>query len=68
VLVKPGDEVAAGDPLLILHTEDAERLTRAYAELGSLDEPGGALTLGPRDRPDLVQPGLPLIMDVIESA
>jgi thymidine phosphorylase len=65
VLVKPGDTVSPGDPLLVLHTDEPSRLPRAFAELGSIDEPGGALTIGAPDTP--VQ-RLPLVLDVIDAA
>ena len=64
VLVRPGDEVIAGQPLLLLHTDEADRLARAFAELGSIDVPGGAITIA--------DPGTPvdersLVLDIIDS-
>ena len=46
---KPGDTVAAGDPLLTLHTDTPERFERALAALDSAFEidPAGGATRGP---------------------
>ncbi len=46
LLAKPGDRVAAGQPLLRLHTQTPERLARAREALS------GAISIGP-DAPDL---------------
>ena len=64
VLVRPGDEVVAGQPLLMLHADDPDRLARAYAELGSVDEPGGAITIGPPGTPVVQRP---LVLDIIDD-
>ena len=60
VLVKPGDVVAAGQPLLHLHAEDPMRLAAARAILG---EPDDAVVVSP---PGTAYSRLPLVIDIID--
>jgi thymidine phosphorylase len=53
-LAKPGDEVAEGEPLLELHTDEADRFDGAVAALT------GAIEIGPEPAP-----ARPLIIDRI---
>ena len=62
VLVKPGDPVSIGQPLLRLHTDEPSRIPAALADLGELGTPAGAIGIGTADE---VLPRLPLILDVI---
>jgi thymidine phosphorylase len=54
--VKPGDLVAAGDPVLTLHVDDPERLA------GALEALAGAVRIGPTP-----PPAAPLILDRITA-
>ena len=60
VLVKPGDVVAAGQPLLHLHAEDPMRLAAARA---ILSEPDDAVVVSP---PGTAYSRLPLVIDIID--
>ena len=60
VVVKPGDVVAAGQPLLRLHAEDPMRLAAARA---ILSDPGDAVVVSP---PGTAYSRLPLVIDIID--
>ena len=60
VVVKPGDVVAAGQPLLHLHAEDPMRLAAARA---ILSDPGDAVVVSP---PGTAYSRLPLVIDIID--
>ena len=60
VLVKPGDEVAEGDPLLRLHADEASRIPAALA---LLSEPESAVVVSPPGTP---YTRLPLVVDIID--
>jgi thymidine phosphorylase len=60
VLVKPGDSVVSGAPLLRLHAEDAERLEAA---LPLLADPEPAVVVSPAGA---AYSRLPLVLDIID--
>jgi thymidine phosphorylase len=60
VLVKPGDSVVSGAPLLRLHAEDAERLEAA---LPLLADPEPAVVVSPAGT---AYSRLPLVLDIID--
>ena len=60
VLAKPGDEVAQGQALLRLHTDDESRIAPAVA---ILSEPHPAVVVSPPGTP---YQRLPLVVDIID--
>ena len=60
VVAKPGDVVAAGQPLLRLHAEDPMRMAAARA---ILSDPGDAVVVSP---PGTAYSRLPLVIDIID--